>query len=192
LIVVAVLALSALTSRLALAAPDELIPCKKLSVNLKRIPNEVKFICKAPKGVSFALPQFTSDPATNGFGMSLLIRDLGSDLYIVPGAHVPSSGWTGIGDPAGSRGFRYRNTAYDAPCRVVVVTRKQVTGTCKVSMGPASLPVVGDVGMTLFFGGNPADTVTYCAQLGGTTVRNDATSFLRKNSPAPGSCPPFP
>lgn len=191
LTVVAVLALSALTSGLALAAPDQLIPCKKLSVNLKRIPNEVKFSCKAPQGVSFGLPTGTSSPMRNG--MSLLIRDLGSDLYIVPGASVTSGFWTGIGNPAGSKGYRYRNTAYDAPCRVVVVTPKQVTGTCRVAMGPGNLPVVGDVGMTLFFVGNdPADSVSYCAQFGGTTVRNDATSLLRNNSPAPAACPPEP
>ena len=187
---VATLALAALTIRPAFAAPDELMPCKKLSVNLKRIPNEVTFICKAPKGVSFGLPTGTSSPVTNG--MSLLIRDLGSDLYIVPGASVPSGGWTGIGNPAGSKGYRYRNKAYDAPCRAVVVKPKQVTGTCRVAMGPGNLPVVGDVGMTLSFIGNPADSVNYCAQFGGTTVRNDATSLLRKNSPAPATCPPAP
>jgi hypothetical protein len=60
LIAVAVLALSALTSHLALAAPDELIPCKKLSVKPDNF--NVKFRCKAPKGVSFALPEGTSAP----------------------------------------------------------------------------------------------------------------------------------
>ena len=188
-IVVAVLALLALTSRLALAAPDELIPCKKLSVKPDNI--NVKFLCKAPKGVSFALPEGTSVP-TGFYGADLLIRDLGSNLYIIPGASLPVVNWTGIGNPAGSKGFRFKDKTADAPCRVLVVTPKQISGTCRAVMGPSSLPVVGDVGLTLTFVGNPTDTKAYCAQFGGTTVRNDAARFLRKNAPAPGSCPPDP
>jgi hypothetical protein len=187
----AVLALLALSSGSVFAAPDELMSCKMLSVKVKNVKGMgVKFVCKAPKS-GFALPQGSADP-TAYFGMSLLIRDLGSDLYIVPGNSLPTSGWTGLGNPPGSRGFRYKNTAFDAPCRVVKVTTKEVSGTCRLLLGPGSLPVVGDVGMTLAFVGNGDDSKNYCAQFGGTNVRNDEAVLIRKNAPAPDSCPPAP
>jgi hypothetical protein len=190
LTVVAVLALLALTTRPALAAPDELIPCKLLSVKVGNT-DTVKFRCKAPKAGAFALPQGTSDP-TYAYGGGLLIRDLGSNLFIIPGNSLTPGYWTGLGNPAGSGGFRYKNTAYDAPCRVVTVTTKRISGTCRASFGPSSLPAVGDVGLTLTFVGNPTDQKRYCAQFGGTPVRNDVAALLRKNAPAPGSCPPDP
>jgi len=190
LAVVAILALSAVTTNPALAAPDELMPCKKLSVKADKADpssGKVKFVCKAGKS-GFVIPDGASSPLTNGTGMSLLIRDLGSSLNIVPGVVLPSSGWSGIGNPPGSKGFRYRDASKQGACRVVVVTTKQVAGKCRAVIGPGNLPVVGDVGMTLHFPG----TQDYCGQLGGTTVHNDAASLLRKNSPAPASCQPVP
>ena len=192
LIIVVVLALSALTSRLALAAPDVLVPCKKLLVKVDKIDpmsGTVKFVCKAPKGVSFALPQFTSSPVDGSFGTGLQIRDLGSNLYIAAWV-LTQGGWSGMGNPAGSKGFRYRNHSAGAPCRVVVVTTKRITGNCRANIGPGTLPVVGDVAIRLHFAGDAADSRDYCAQLGGTGVRNDAAALLRKDSPAPAICPP--
>jgi hypothetical protein len=120
---------------------------------------------------------------------SVQIRDLGSTLYVAAWV-LTQGGWSGIGNPAGSKGFRYRNASANAPCRVVVVTTKQISGTCRANIGPGNLPVVGDVAMRLHFAGDAADSRDYCAQFGGTPVRNDAAALLRKDSPAPASCPP--
>jgi len=192
LAIIAVLALSIVRSPLALAAaPDEPIACKKLVVRTNKLGSSsgtIDFLCK-PTGSDFVLPAGMADP-TQSFGMTLFIRDLGSSLYIAPAWGLEAAFWTALGTPPGSKGFRYVNKIPNAPCRSLLVTPKQIKGTkCRAEMGLGTLPVVGDVLLNLYFHGT--DSQTYCAQLGGTDVRNDIGALIRKNSPAPVTCPPL-
>jgi hypothetical protein len=192
LAIIAMLVLSVVTSPLAMAAPDELMACKKLSVKTpKAYPSSgtVEFLCKAP-GAGFVLPAGLTDPTNEASSVALTIWDLGSPLYIAPGWQLSSAFWTPIGTPPGSKGFRYKNKQPGAPCRYVVVTAKQIKGKCRAELGLGTMPVVGDVGMQLYFTGG--DTKAYCAQFGGTDIHNETTALLRKDSPAPAVClPPF-
>jgi hypothetical protein len=179
----------ALVQRAALGS-DQLIPCKTLSVKLN--PNDptraaVKFTCKAA-GSALALPDPQHAPTTNGFGASLLARDLVSNLYVVPGLVLPSAGWSASGNPPGAKGYRYHSKD-TVGCRSVVVTPKQVKAKCSTSVTAGTLPAVGDVAISLTFQSpvpSPADR--YCAQFGGTVLRNDDRALRRKDAPAPADC----
>jgi hypothetical protein len=182
----------ALVQRTALAS-DQLIPCKTLSV--KPHPADathatVKLPCKAT-GALFALPDPQNAPTTNGLGAGLVARDLGSNLYILPGIPLPSAGWSGSGSPPGAKGYRYHSKD-KVGCRSVVVTPKQVKAKCFTFVTAGTLPVVGDVGISLGFLSPvalPADH--YCAQFGGTVLRNDERALRRKDALAPADCLPL-
>src|SRR5262245_39697397 len=178
----------ALVQRTALAS-DQLIPCKTLSVKLHPADPTlaaVKFTCRA-NGAAFALPDSQHAPTTNGLGASLLARDLGSGLYVVPGVVLPTAGWTGSGTPPGAKGYRYHSN--DGGCRSVVVTAKQVKAKCSAPVTAGTLPAEGDIAISLSFLSPvalPADR--YCAQFGGTVLRNDDRTLRRKDAPAPADC----
>jgi hypothetical protein len=177
---------AALVQRAALAS-DQLIPCKTLSVKLE--PNDptratVKFTCKAA-GSTFALPDPQHAPTTNGFGASLVARDLGSNLYVIPGVLLPGAGWSAAGNPPGAKGYRYHSKD-TLGCRVVVVTPKQVKARCSTPVTAGTLPAEGDIAISLVFQPSPLDR--YCAQFGGTVLRNDERALRRKDALAPADC----
>ena len=94
--------------------------------------------------------------------------------------------WTGLGNPAGSRGYRYNGagTSND-PCAVVLVKKSVVKGVC-IGSGVALMPPFsGDVGIVLVLG----TTDRYCARFGGKEAKNDPTLTKRKNAAAPVACP---
>ena len=141
-----------------------------------------------------ALAQFVSRPdaaplptidvvATGG---TLRVFDTGTtagdDTYALPAG----SRWKGLGNPPGSKGYKYRGAGDTGdPCKLVLVKEKIVKATCKGSGVTLRPPFTGDVGIVLSFG----TSERYCARFGGDDVRNDATLTRRRNAPAPGACP---
>jgi len=171
-------------------ASDRFIPCKTLSVKLDPAdPTRaaVKFNCRAT-GSAFTLPDAQHAPTTNGFGGSLVARDLVSNLYIIPGVVLPGAGWSASGNPPGTKGYRYHSK--DAlGCRSVVVTPKQVKAKCSTPVTAGTLPAMGDVAISLaFLSPAPSPADRYCAQFGGTVLRNDDRALRRKNALAPADC----
>ncbi|MEO8605331.1 MAG: hypothetical protein ABI629_22365, partial [bacterium] len=153
-----------------------------------------KFISK-PGPSALPLPGGATDPRFSGAALRFV--DTGGAAGDVT-FNLPASGWTGLGHPAGSRGYRYsghRAFPVDSTCRLVLLTNRAIKAVCK---GPAvglTPPFSGDEAVLLglpagtagIYAGTAAAT-RYCAQFGGQTLRNDATRLLRKNAPAPSIC----
>lgn len=141
-----------------------------------------KFLAKPAAGDTFRLT--VSDPMV--VGGALRVRDLmgtaGDDTY-----SLPSGNWKGLGNPIGSKGYKYKGAGTPGdPCKVVLIKEAIIKGVCK---GPAitlAPPFTGDVGIVLSVG----TTDRYCAQFDDSDeVKNDAILTKRKNAPAPGVCP---
>jgi hypothetical protein len=163
--------------------PDALIAVKVAIVKPGKL---AKVVARG----SFALPADPNNDPTVGGG-SLTIFDVttpgaGSNMY-----NLPSSGWKGLGNPAGSKGFKYKGTGAAAdPCRVVLVKPAVIKAVCKgpgVTLAP---PFAGPEAFVLSLG---ASSKRYCGLLGGDETRNTDKILKRKNADAPGSClnPPF-
>jgi hypothetical protein len=140
-----------------------------------------KFVGKG-NPIPFPLPPGTDDPTLGGG--TLVFDDTGA-----PGNSatftLPAAGWTGLGNPAGSKGFKYKGAGTPGdPCKVVLVKTNVIKAVCK-SAGSFTGPASGTVAVTLSLGVTPT---RYCAECGGTTLKNQAGLFKAKNCPAPPSC----
>jgi len=141
-----------------------------------------KFVAKPDPGNMFPLPS----PNAVASGGSLRVFDVdagaGDDTYNL----LPGGGWKGLGNPAGSKGWKYKGAGTTGdPCRVVLFKTNLIKAVCKGSGVTLVPPFSGDAGIVLSLG----TTDRYCAQFGGDEVKNDATLTKRKNAPAPGACP---
>jgi hypothetical protein len=145
-----------------------------------------------PAQSAFPLPAPGSaeDPTVAGAAVDLFDA-------VSPGAGFASftldaSGWSGLGNPAGSLGYRYLRTNDlthpNGGCRTVLLTEKLISITCKGSAVTLVPPFSGDLQVVLRIAdGSPSRR--YCASFGGDTRRNDATSFKSKDAAAPAGCP---
>jgi hypothetical protein len=160
-------------------APTDLLPGRIAIIKPATL---AKFVAKPATGDTFAPPSV--NPVA--VGGSLRIFDTastaGDDTYGLPAG----SGWKGLGNPVGSKGYKYKGAGTPSdPCKVVLVKPTVIKGVCR-GTGVALTPgFSGDVGIVLSLGA----TDRYCARFGGDEVRNDATLTKRKNAPAPGACP---
>ena len=140
------------------------------------------FVAKPATGDTFALP--AGNPVTAGGAVRFfdVSATAGDESYA-----LPNSGWKGLGNPAGAKGYKYTGAGTPAdPCKVVLLKEKVIKGVCKGSGITLAPPFAGDVGVVLSIG----TTDRYCAQFDDTDeAQNDATLTKRKNAPAPGACP---
>jgi hypothetical protein len=175
------LLLAATLSPAPARAADEGMPGKLILVKPGRL---AKFIAKPVSGDTFALPTGPSSPITGG-GQLRFFKGDRADTYELPVQTAPL-GWKGLGNPAGSKGFKYKGAGTTAdPCKVVLVKEKIVKATCRGGSVRLDPPATGDVGVLLTLGSTP---MTYLALWGGDTVKNDATQLKRRNAPAPPAC----
>jgi hypothetical protein len=150
-------------------------------VTVIKLGKRAEFVAKPIAGHRFALP--AADPMT--VGASLRIFDLadtaGDDTYSLP----PGAAWKALGNPSGSKGFKYVGAGTPSdPCKLVLkptVVRAVCKG-CGVRLAP---PFGGDIGIVLSLG----TTDRYCAQFGGAVVKNAGKLTRRENAPAPRACP---
>jgi hypothetical protein len=100
------------------------------------------------------------------------------------------STWTGLGNPAGSAGYKYKGTRQPGdPCPVVLIKTTVLKAVCRGDDVSLSVPFGGDAAVVFkpeFFDG----AKRYCARFGGTQVKNDANVFKRKDAAAPSICSP--
>jgi hypothetical protein len=167
-------------------ADDEPIPAK---VGMVKTAKLARFVAKS--ATAFPLPVGASeDPRTNGAEIRFF------DTAGTGGAFVhalPAAGWRGIGKPAGSKGFKYRGKlAGDPTCKSVLINAKVIRAVCKGAAVTLSTPFAGDDGIILgISSGTASAALRYCAELGGTTKRNDARLLKRIDAPPPSTCPVF-
>jgi hypothetical protein len=164
--------------------PDELMPGRIVVIREGRF---AKFIAKPPTGMSFDLPDATNDPTSEGAELqifdSVSFNPASNDYLLAP------IGWRALGNPPGSRGYKYTGTGSPTdPCRVVLVKATIVKAVCKGPGVTLSAPFSDDVGIVLIVG---TDSKRYCAIFGGDSAGSNLTMTRRKNAPAPGACPVY-
>jgi hypothetical protein len=169
-------------------AADVLIPGKITIIKPGKL---AKFVAKPVSPATFTLPVAGSgsDPTTGGAGGgggSLQVFDTvlvgaGENTYALPAA-----GWKGLGSPAGDTGYKYKGTGLPGdPCKVVLVKERVIKAVCRGADVSFALPVIGAEAIVLSVGATPD---RYCAEFGGTDVKNDATLLKRKDAGAPTAC----
>ena len=170
-------ALVAMFATPALAA-DQLVPGKIMIVKPGTL---AKVLAKG----TFVLPAGADDPTTAGG--SLLIRDLGDPMNANTYS-LPSGNWKGLGNPAGDKGYKYKGAGTPTdPCKVVLIKTNIVKAVCKGTGVTIDTPVAAppaEVAVNLSSGPG----TSYCAEFGGTEVRNTVNVFKRKGAPAPSAC----
>ena len=169
-------ALVAMFATPALAA-DQLIPGKIMIVKPGTL---AKVLAKG----TFVLPAGADDPTVAGG--SLLIRDLGDPMNAVTYS-LPSANWKGLGNPAGSKGFKYKGTgSLTDPCKVVLIKTKIVKAVCKGAGVTLSTPVSAQPAVVAVNLSSGPGT-SYCAEFGGTEIKNTTSLMKRKDATTPPS-----
>lgn len=158
-------------------ATDQLVPGKILIVKHGKL---TKFIAKPISPAVFALPNAANSPIVKPW--FIWFRWFGTWRHLA----LPLPQWKGLGNPAGSKGYKYKGAGTLAdPCKVVLVKPKIVKAVCKGDVLPPAGPHPGTVPAQLG-AGDLSDR--YCAEYGGTEIKNDANLLKRKDAPAPALC----
>ena len=157
--------------------PDALIPGKKVLVKPGKI---AKVLSKG----TFTFPSAMNDPTVEGGSIRIfdtIFGGAGDNTY-----PLAAAGWKGLGNPPGSKGFKYKGAGTPAdPCKVVLVKDTTIKAVCKGSGVTLTTPFDGDVGVILTLG---TDSKRYCATFGGTTQKNDVKLTKRKDALPAGTC----
>ncbi|MBX3023329.1 M28 family peptidase [bacterium] len=146
-----------------------------------------KLVAKDQADFALPSPGGAGDPTLGG--ATLTFFDTGA-----PGAGAASfalgaAGWSGLGNPAGSKGYKYKGAADGAgPCSVVLIKSTVIKAVCKGAAVSVTPPLAATLAVNLAIPAGTVAAVRYCAALGGSDARNDAGGLKRKDAPAPGQC----
>jgi hypothetical protein len=133
----------------------------------------------APGTYTLPTPLGANDPTIAGGLVSVVDTDDGVGFV----TSLPSAAWTGLGNPAGSSGYKYKGAGTPGdPCKVVLVKETIIKFVCKDDqlLDP---PLGGESAIRLALG-----TDAYCAEFGGVEIKNVAGLLKRKDAGAPGGC----
>lgn len=99
---------------------------------------------------------------------------------------LPPPIWKALGNPAGSKGYKYRGQGTMAdPCKVVLIKSTVVKAVCRIVDSALPRPVGGNIGWEIRVGGG----YRLCGETtGGTIAKDDTSAFKARNAPAPGVC----
>jgi hypothetical protein len=158
--------------------PDALIPGKKVIVKPGKI---AKVLSKG----TFTFPSAANDPTVEGGTLhifdTVVNGGAGDNTYA-----LPAGGWTGLGNPPGAKGFKYKGAGSAGdPCKVVLVKETTIKAVCKGTDVSLVTPFAGEVGVILTLG---TDSKRYCATFGGTELKNDFKITKRKDAVPAGTC----
>ena len=158
-------------------ATDQLVPGK---IFIRRPAKLAKFIAKPISPATFALPAPANSPIAKPWELRFKVD---FTWY-----HISSNtlAWKGLGNPPGSKGYKYKGDGTMAdPCTAILVKPKIIKAACRGTDLPSppynASPVPIQVGAT-------DNSDRYCAEFGGTEVKNDFHGLRRKDAPAPSSC----
>lgn len=133
---------------------------------------------------TFVLPSGPDAPTVAGGTVQFLDTVFGGAGSVT--FNLPASGWQALGNPPGTRGFKYKGAGTPAdPCKRVLIKPTVIKAVCKGSAVALTPPFAGDAGIVLQVGATP---IRYCAEFKGTTVKNTDVVLKRKNAPAPAMC----
>lgn len=169
-------------------AADNLIPGKIAVVKGAKLS---KFVSKSTVGFPLPVAGGAEDPTLNG--AEIIMFDIVSGGAGEFTHSLPAAGWSALGDPPGSKGYKYKGaSAGDPLCKVVLIKPSVIKAVCKGAI-PLDPPFAGDEGIILGVpSGTASAAIRYCAEFGGTEKKNDTNTFKHKDAPAPGSCPLVP
>ena len=164
--------------------PQEAMPGKLLLIKSGKL---AKFIAKPISPAVFALPSGSNAPTAAGGSLRLQeIVDI--DEMSQTGsfsASLPAGNWKGLGNPPGSKGYKYSGAgSLSDPCKTVLVKPKIIKGICKGAAVSFNQPVSGEVAVALKLGSGSKD---YCTAFGGTSIKNDASLLKRKDATTAGA-----
>ena len=135
-------------------------------------------------------PAITLGPAGNPTISGATVRLVNPATLEEVTLTLPATGWVGLGNPAGSRGYRYKDLA--ETCFVArIVPGKLLKAVCKGAGIGFTLgePSQGFLNATFQSGNDPA----HCMAFGGVVKDQPATNgragaFVGKGAPAPTAC----
>lgn len=139
-------------------------------------------------GVSLPLPAFGGAADPTLVGGTFRVFDVAA-----PGNQavyaLPASGWTALGNPPGSGGYRYSGAGSPAdPCDVLLRT-SEIDINCNNPATSPTIPFSGEGGATLSLGGGAE---RYCTVFGGLLASNSTVQYKRVKALAPAVCEPSP
>jgi hypothetical protein len=140
-----------------------------------------------PEEFPVPVPGSAADPTIHGATLEFFDTSLFGAGYL--SFDLDASGWRGLGNPAGSRGYRYTgaNDVNDplpgGTCRPVLIHKRSIRATCRGHAITLEPPFFATAGTRLTSG-----SMRYCTQFGGDDVRNGQTKTVRRAAPRPGSC----
>ena len=146
----------------------------------------IRFVAKDAAGFPVPAPGSSADPTIAGARLAVFDTVTGTAGTLT--RLLPASGWSGLGTPAGARGYRYRGSRAvpsDATCSSVLVTQRVIKAVCSGSAISLTPPFSGGAAIQLTSGDG---TNRYCAEFGGAVRRNDARGFRATDAPAPAAC----
>ena len=133
----------------------------------------------APGSYTIPTPLGLSDPTVAGGTLTVVDTGDSNGFSTTLGA----AGWTGLGNPAGSKGYKYKGAgAGSDPCKIVLVKSTIIKFVCKDDQA-LDPPLTATSAITLSLG-----TDNYCAEFGGTEIKNIPGLLKRKDAAAPASC----
>jgi hypothetical protein len=150
----------------------------------------------AVKGSTFALPAPGGSADPTVAGGSLRFCKLAEPIAECTPIALPAAQWTGLGNPAGSKGYKYKGAGAGAdPCKVVLIKEKVIRAVCK---GPGALDAPDPFALPIGPLGVGWELVTgtdrYCAEsslaTAATVKKDDASTGVWKaiKANAPAAC----
>ena len=165
---------------------------KLAKLDTRKEPAKHKFVFKATKQI---LISPVHDPSVNG--SRLLVRWTGASAGRTELITLDPARWTGLGKPAGSKGYKYLDKKYaSSAVKKVVYKPGKAGGSLSIVAGGDQWPweMVGPVdSVEVYFGvysdSDAGDIEWYCTEFGGDVKKNEDGYFVAKDAPAPGACP---
>ncbi len=165
---------------------------KLAKIDTRKEPTKHKFVFKATKQI---LISPVHDPAVNG--SKVLVRWTGVNKGRTELITLDPSKWKGLGNPAGSKGYKYLDKSYaSSPIKRVVYKPGAKGGSLIMTGGGDKWPweLSGPVdSVEVYFGihsdSDPNDLEWYCSEFGGDVRKNEDGFFIAKTAPAPSACP---
>ncbi len=173
----------------------EPIGAVKLVVKDKAAKNERKIVFVSKDRARLIAPSgIEQDPTTAAARLTLVNQGTGEEVEI----DLPASHWFGIGNPAGSKGYKYKDPAGDSgPCKVVVMKPgKVLKAVCRGDIAfTLDEAQQGELRVELDLGVG-AQALRFCTRFGGTVIKDRPALdgkvgiFKAKGAAAPPSCSP--
>jgi cysteine-rich repeat protein len=133
------------------------------------------------------------DPTLHGARLEVVNDTTGERV----GIDLPAEHWIGLGNPAGARGYKYRDPdAVSGPCKVALIKPgKALKAACLGAALTFTLDEAAQGALRVTLRpGSGAGALKYCSRFGGTIVRDTSTAngktgiFKALAAPAPASC----